>query len=244
MQGMSPKSPFPACGKYSSTIESKSKMSHFPQETISDLGFNMDPIIGAVIFICFLLSLITLYTMRRKKPLLILDMNNVLLFRCHQHFQAKEYPQYVKYNHLANLLGGRFLTWQRPHLIPFIEYCLANYTVAIWSSARPENVNDLVDFVFGKCRSSLLFVWDQTHCKVVEPVSILDGEKPQFRKQISHVWKQFPDFNETNTLMIDDSADKMIENPRQTQWLITRWFPDMMEDTELLKLQQQGFYFR
>ncbi len=191
--------------------------------------------IGGGLIILVALFVVFYLTTRRKKPLLILDMNNVLVFRCNQHFQTKDYPHLVKYNHLASLLGGRFLTWQRPYLTEFLDFCFANYTVAVWSSARAENVDDLVDFVFGKSRTSLLFVWNQSQCKVMDPPG---GWKPQFRKQLSHVWAAFPDYNETNTVMIDDSIDKMSENPTWTQRPITPWYPNLVEDCELKNLSE------
>jgi len=131
------------------------------------------------------------------RPLLILDMNNVLVYRAFAPTQAKEKPESVPFNDQATLLGGKFYTWKRPHLDSFIEYCFNNFTVAVWSSALGHNVNDLVDFVFGDRKSELLFVWDQKHCDAVvlpDPVQPILYQKPLFKKPLAKVWAAYPEY--------------------------------------------------
>jgi len=168
--------------------------------------------------IILVVVLIFFIALRRRKPLLILEIDNVLLFQCNR----RDNPDMVnKYRHLAGFLDGTQLIWQRPYLIPFIDRCMANYTVAIWSSA--ENAQDLVNFIFGKSRLGILFVWDRSHCKGI-------------RKQISHVWQAFPEYDATNTIMLDDSVEKLCENPVGTRLLIKPWTPHMLDDCELKDL--------
>jgi hypothetical protein len=134
-----------------------------------------------------------------RKPLLILDMNNVLVYRAFAPTQAQEKPESVPFNDQATLLGGKFYTWKRPHLDTFLDYCFNNFTVAVWSSALGRNVNDLVDFVFGEERKSkLLFVWDQSHCDAVVNDTSNSGDanaysKPLFKKPLAKVWAAYPE---------------------------------------------------
>ena len=138
----------------------------------------------------------------KPKPLLILDMNNVLVYRAFAPTQAKEKPESVPFNGQATLLGGKFYTWKRPHLDEFIDHCFNNFTVAVWSSALGRNVNDLVDFVFGEQRKSeLLFVWDQSKCDAVEATPQEDGnryQKPLFKKPLAKVWAVYPEYTTRN----------------------------------------------
>ena len=42
------------------------------------------------------------------------------------------------------------------------------------------------------------------------------GDKPILLKDLEHVWTIFPWYNESNTLLIDDSPYKVINNPLYT----------------------------
>lgn len=47
------------------------------------------------------------FTKQKSKKLLILDMNNVLVYRAFKYKQEADQPQTVQYNGTATLLGGR-----------------------------------------------------------------------------------------------------------------------------------------
>lgn len=160
-----------------------------------------------------------------QKKLLILDMNNVLVFRVFIPSQEQEQPDTIPFNDLATISPNkRFYTWQRPHLDSFIDFCLENYNVAVWSSARRENVDHLIDLVFGKIRRKLLaFEWDQSHCESHSQGAF--SEKPIFFKNLSKVWDKYPCYNQTNTYLADDSAKKSENNPPGTVITLDPWYP-------------------
>jgi len=65
----------------------------------------------------------------------------------------------------------------------------------------------------------LLFVWGQEECTAVEvdhdttehgkPVArTKEGVKVIYRKDLNRIWNCYPQFNQENTLMIDDSKEK------------------------------------
>jgi len=175
-------------------------------------------------------TLPTLNTKSKAKKLLILDMNNVLVYRAFKYAQEKEDQETVQYNGSATLLGNKFWTWKRPHLKSFLDYCFENFTVAVWSSARGENVKDLLDFVFQEDQKQrLLFFWDQSHCTTVPfpaaPAAAGEekSKKPLFLKELKHVWDAFPQYNQDNTILVDDSEQKMRENPQKTRGIIKAW---------------------
>ncbi len=180
-----------------------------------------------------------------RKRLLILDMNNLLVYRVFIPSQAQEQPETLPYNHLATVSpNGRFYTWRRPGLDAFIDYCLANFDVAVWSSARRENVEHLIDMVFGKVKRNLLvFVWDQQKCDQISPHP--DGvttDKPLFVKRIDNVWKHFGKYDKNNTILADDSKWKTMYNPPSTVFTMQPWYPhkgDGMNDTGLEEIQKR-----
>lgn len=49
---------------------------------------------------------------------------------------------------------------ERPHAKAFLKYCTDTFTVVIWSSARPENVNTMCrSFLTGNLKGSVLAIW-------------------------------------------------------------------------------------
>ena len=54
------------------------------------------------------------------------------------------------------------------------------------------------------------FIFTQLECTYDNPKT---KSKPLFYKELSIVWRVFPNYDWTNTLLIDDSQDKVILNP-------------------------------
>ncbi|GMI76464.1 hypothetical protein like AT3G29760 [Hibiscus trionum] len=97
----------------------------------------------------------------------------------------------------------------RPGASEFLYSCFTAYEVAIWSSRTRENlewalwrINDL--------KPRLAFIWDQSHCEQHPSYPNI------FTKNLRHVWDNMPQYNEGNTLLVDDSEAKMINNPENT----------------------------
>lgn len=186
-----------------------------------------------IILIAFVLYKMFYSDNAKQKPLLILDMNNVLVYRSFQPTQADETPETVAFNNSATILG-KFYTWKRPNLDQFIDHCFTNFTVAVWSSAQKQTVDNLVEFVFGNRKTELLFVWDQTKCETVET----GKKKPLFKKQLVEVWKEYPDYDKSNTFLMDDSPEKVADNPPETWLQITPWKVTDENDNVLSELTQ------
>jgi TFIIF-interacting CTD phosphatase-like protein len=157
-------------------------------------------------------------------------MNNVLVHRVFKF--TDEQPDTIPFHPSDTLLGTKFYTWKRPHLDEFIKRMFANYTVAVWSSAQGQNVEDLVDFVFGEKKKDLLFVWDQSHCTFAPT----DNVKPIFYKNLDQVYLKYPQFNRFNTLLMDDSPVKVSMNHPDTWLQIKPWIVVDQEDEELRKI--------
>ncbi|KAE8667071.1 hypothetical protein F3Y22_tig00112453pilonHSYRG00053 [Hibiscus syriacus] len=90
-------------------------------------------------------------------------------------------------------------------LFEFMQFCVDNFVVAIWSSKMRHNVDRVLEKL-PLFSEHFLFVWDQAKCKTYDNVT--------YCKDLNDVWNPCPDFNELNTLLVDDSAEKMIYNQK------------------------------
>ena len=158
---------------------------------------------------------ITHTSIPEPQPLLIiLDLNGALIYRPKR--------------------SGPSTFSTRPHVKQFLEYCLSNHYVLIWSSARPENVRDIVQKLLpsdallalkeSKPDRRLLGVWgrDRLGLNASEYVN-----KVQVYKRLETVWKDelvnvpdapeatrdWPMWDQSNTVLVDDSHVKASAQP-------------------------------
>ncbi|KAM0343296.1 hypothetical protein ACHAPU_008746 [Fusarium lateritium] len=138
-----------------------------------------------------------------RRVLIVMDLNGTLLHR-----PNKRRP---------------FHFTERPHATTFLSYLLETFHVAIWSSARPENVNKMVEQLLtpeqvGQC----LVVWGRDSFG-------LSGEdynsKVQVYKRLTTIWTNprvmaaHPQahkgglWDQTNTILVDDSFEKGRSEP-------------------------------
>lgn len=111
----------------------------------------------------------------------------------------------------------------RPHLDSFLDFLFDSFDVAVWSSAMQRNVTKLIDYAFGAERRNMLVCeLDQGSCpqeKHPDP----KAKKPLFLKPLSCVWKAHPQYNESNTLLIDDTPAKAGRNPLNLLYSPAEW---------------------
>lgn len=110
----------------------------------------------------------------------------------------------------------------RPHLREFIKYCLCDHYPMVWSSASPRNVQSMTDIVFEGQRKEPVAIWNRTHLHLTREAS---KEKIQVYKRLKWVWKDHeiakihPNtkdgtrWDQTNTVLIDDSLEKAVGEP-------------------------------
>jgi hypothetical protein len=146
------------------------------------------------------------YPIRTQNPrnlLLVIDLNGTLLFRN---------------NTKSNFKG-------RENVDNFLAYILQQHYVMIWSSAKPENVNAMVQQLFTKAqRDMLLDVWAR------DTLRLTTGQyngKVQVYKQLTWVWSHrramaalndgadpgWNQWNQTNTVLLDDTSKKAAAEP-------------------------------
>ncbi|KAI9021657.1 HAD-like domain-containing protein [Phycomyces nitens] len=121
-----------------------------------------------------------------KKKLLILDMNGTLVSR------TASKAMYV-----------------RPYQDRFLDYIFKHFEVMVWSSAQPINV-DRMCRMFEAHRPNLLKVWDRTSFNLT-PAEY--NKKTLTIKDLEIIWRKFDKYNATNTIMLDDSTEKLTMQP-------------------------------
>ncbi|MED6220922.1 hypothetical protein PIB30_049472 [Stylosanthes scabra] len=149
-----------------------------------------------------------------KRKLIVLDINGVL---AHLIFPAPPH-------HNADALIQGEAIYKRPFYLEFLKFCFENFEVGIWSSRSKKYVDPIVDYLLGDMRNKLLFCWDDSHCVETSFKSVEDKKKPLLFKDLRKIWnKHDPNlpwekgyYNESNTLLIDDSPHKGLLNPPHT----------------------------
>jgi hypothetical protein len=146
-------------------------------------------------------------TMIVIKPLLILDLNGILCHRIRNERTDDFYPHLpYRKGSGANIAGTPIIP--RLHVEAFLNYLDAHFCLAVWTSAKSKTAKLLLRLLFPESiRERLLFVWSQNQClSVPNPDDI--GRKPIFVKSLVQVWNQYPLWNASNTLLVDDSPEK------------------------------------
>ena len=138
---------------------------------------------------------------RPQHLLLVLDLNGTLIYR--QRASSNYSP--------------------RPSLQLFLDYCFANHSVLVWSSATPSNVRAVCSQLFPQAyRQKLLGEWGRD---TLELTSDEYKAKTQVYKRLDRIWDgvalhyAHPDaesggrWSQANTLLLDDSLIKAQAQP-------------------------------
>jgi len=141
-----------------------------------------------------------------RRILVIMDLNGTLLYR-----PSKKKP-------------SDFV--ERPNAKKFMSYCLDNFYVAIWSSARPHNVQNMV--------RQLLTPEQVKQCVVIwarDKLGLTAADynaRVQCYKRLTMLWnepqvqKTHPEakyggrWDQTNTVLVDDSIEKGRSEPNNS----------------------------
>ncbi|KAK7416449.1 hypothetical protein QQZ08_012000 [Neonectria magnoliae] len=138
-----------------------------------------------------------------RRILIIIDLNGTLLHR----------PNKRRPFHFV----------ERPHARAFLSYCLETFYVAIWSSARPENVSRMVaQLLTPEQVERCLLVWARDQFGL-SPTDY--DSKVQVYKRLTSVWsnprvmsshpaaEHGGRWDQTNTVLVDDSLEKARTEP-------------------------------
>lgn len=149
-----------------------------------------------------------------RKKLLILDVNGLLL----------DIVPYAPSGYVSDATISNKPVFKRPFCDGFLQFCFDRFVVGVWSSRTKRNMDRLIDFLMGDSKNKLAFCWDQSHCTSTGFNTIENREKPLLLKELRKLWEKLEpnlpwekgDYNEANTLLLDDSPYKALVNPVNT----------------------------
>lgn len=120
------------------------------------------------------------------KPLVVFDINGVL---CHR--------------------SRSKTTWTyRPEIITLLSHLATKYHIAFWTSMLPTNAKPIVTDITSHTGIIPVFLWYRRP-EDVDPENTTYGTI----KLLSKITARYPHYNESNVVMVDDSAVKMRFNP-------------------------------
>nr|GLL39155.1 uncharacterized FCP1 homology domain-containing protein C1271.03c-like isoform X2 [Ipomoea trifida] len=120
----------------------------------------------------------------------------------------------------ASFSGGTII--KRPFCDDFLRFCFDKFDVGIWSSRLKKNLDPIVDYLLGDQKKKLLFCWNMSHCTQTGFNTPENKSKPLVFKELRKIWEnEFPNvawavkgyYNESNTLLLDDTPYKALLNP-------------------------------
>ncbi|RDX65422.1 hypothetical protein CR513_55921, partial [Mucuna pruriens] len=149
-----------------------------------------------------------------KKKLIVLDINGLLVDI------VSSPPKYRK----ADATIGRRAIFKRPFYIQFLNFCFEKFEVGVWSSRAKKNIDCIIDYLMGNMKERLLFCWDLSQCTETSFKTLENKYKPLVFKDLRKIWEKHDSnlpwekgyYNESNTLLLDDSPYKALLNPPYT----------------------------
>ncbi|KAH1131166.1 hypothetical protein J1N35_002544 [Gossypium stocksii] len=148
-----------------------------------------------------------------RKKLLVLDLNGILV-------DVVQQP-----NRKPNTRVDGKGVFIRPFCVEFLEFCFETFNVGIWSSRVNRNMTKMIGLLLRKqWKRKLFFCWDRKRCTITKFKTLENEEKPLVLKELRKLWDrclpELPwrkgDYDESNTLLLDDSPYKALRNPANT----------------------------
>ncbi|CAN4081635.1 unnamed protein product [Withania somnifera] len=148
---------------------------------------------------------------RLRRKLLILDVNGLLAD------VVNPPPKDCR----PDACFARRAIFKRPYCNDFLKFCFERFDVGIWSSRSKKIIVKVVDYLLGSMKHKLLFCWDMSHSTQTMFKTLENKHKPLVCKELSKVWDRYDpnlpwergDYDESNTLLLDDSPYKAMLNP-------------------------------
>lgn len=160
------------------------------------------------------LSVLPKQVQAKRRKLLVLDINGLLA----------DIVSPIPKDYKSDTNIARRAIFKRPFCTEFLIFCFQTFEVGIWSSRTQKNVEMVINFLLGDLKDQLLFCWDVTQCTATGFRSLENWHKTLMFKEIRKLWEpqdhglpwEIGHFNESNTLLIDDSPYKALLNPPHT----------------------------
>ena len=171
-----------------------------------------------------------------SRILLMLDIDETLI-----------HARYSELDHPPDLMIGNYYVYKRPYLDDFLVFCNEHFELAVWSSAGPDYIDQVVQIIIPSL-IKLKLVWDRSHCvrrfesgMLWESSSnicyLKDLNKKSLKKKLDEL-----NFNPSRILIIDDDCKKLRRNYGNA--IYVNEFTGDQNDKELLLLKRYLTRFR
>lgn len=140
-----------------------------------------------------------------KTANIILDLDNTILsaealtdFPFHKEGMREKALKFAIHD-----MDSYYIIFERPGVQDFLDWLFSKYRVAVWTAATKDYALFVVDKILLKKPNRVLeFIMFSHHCDI-------SYDKYHTDKKLSLVFDDFgiPDFNENNSLIIDDRKD-------------------------------------
>ncbi|CAJ1949014.1 unnamed protein product [Sphenostylis stenocarpa] len=146
-----------------------------------------------------------------KKKLLVLDVNGLLACI------TQSPPKNLKPDNLIR----RHAILKRPFYVEFLKFCFVHFEVGIWTSRNQKNTEEVIEYLMPNMKNQLLFCWDGSYCTATHFMTLENEKNPVVFKELRKIWERCDpnlpwekgQYNESNTLLLDDSPYKALLNP-------------------------------
>lgn len=147
-------------------------------------------------------------TVKRKKPNLILDLDQTLISG-----EATEDLDFEKYKYkskkfTSHNMDGYYIIYSRPHLQKFLDYVFENFNVTIWTAASKDYALFIIDKIIlnNKPERKLDFIFFSYHCDLSKKIK-------KYSKALCMLWDihKLSGYSEKNTVIIDDYVEDVHE---------------------------------
>lgn len=157
---------------------------------------------------------------KKKFDLIVFDIDSTLF----DSLDKEDGQVSIKPDHKLVHGGEHFKMYARPYLDAFMKFCQKNFKrIALWTHADHLWLQKFIDNVLPN-GVELLFKYHKDHGEEKEigkeiphskiPKSILEGKKSNTvkLKPLEKIYKEYPEFNSDNTLIIEDTEENCLEN--------------------------------
>ncbi|GMI24312.1 hypothetical protein TeGR_g15137 [Tetraparma gracilis] len=139
------------------------------------------------------------------RPLIVFDVNGILCDRIRRGNPHPDEQNQDVEGSVGRVAGAE--TVPRENLEAIVS-CLPPFAVAVWSSCQRQTLKQLLPLVLPQdVIDRLLFTWSVAQCKGDDRL-----------KNVSKITAEFPLWDESSVLIVDDSPEKMASNGAENVW--------------------------
>ncbi len=125
------------------------------------------------------------------QKLLILDLDETLIHATEEKLERE-----------ADFIVGQYFVYRRPFLDEFLEFCFANFEIAVWTSSTRKYATEIIENILDS-EYQTAFFWARERCTIGFD---MEEREQFFEKKMTKVRNRGYDLN--SVIVVDDSPEK------------------------------------